>query len=443
MIEYKIESKLFNLNNIMDIIVPTCEESVTDPSFGNVKYDKIKYYTFDPSIESDEYNSENEDTIEKPFSEPINIILNNKIVPIIEWEHTYKSPEGSKFTFPIIPIVVTLVTAGCKIEPELDESKYGPTLRPTKDIPFIESNYGLHVLFDYDIKKRNKRQKEAGSLCMAKRRKKSGNGKCMNSCIQYNVKLDKSIEVNAKPGKVYKVKRFRKSNIQIPGGLLENLEDIKDILIKTVKYERRVCGIKTRIINPVSISMINYKFLLTDKYHLKLAAINDVFTNIVKEQTDKGLTPLTIKPTTPDEDIYVHNKPYVFNSRFEADAVIIVISFNVPTVDKPQKKIIVRISYKGKVNIQGGMSDRRPTIAIYNYLLELFRKHQDAIFIDIPLNDAQYKEKYGCDRTIEEEHFDSDDEYILESRETANGDLSAGLDEDYYLDMKFALSTKE
>jgi hypothetical protein len=45
----------------MDIIVPTCEESVTDPSFGNVTYDKIKYYTFDPSIESDEDNSENED----------------------------------------------------------------------------------------------------------------------------------------------------------------------------------------------------------------------------------------------------------------------------------------------------------------------------------------------------------------------------------------------
>ena len=144
-----------------------------------------------------------------------------------------------------------------------------------------------------------------------------------------------------------------------------------------------------------------------------------------------------------DEDIYVHNKPYVFNSRFEADAVIIVISFNVPTVDKDQKKIIVRISYKGKVNIQGGMSDRRPTIAIYNYLLELFRKHQDTIFIDIPLNDAQYKEKYGCDRTIEEEHFDSDDEYILESRNDTTGDVRAGLDEDYYLDMKYALDTKE
>jgi hypothetical protein len=436
LIDNKIELILLYLNNLMDIIVPTCEESVTDPSFGNVTYDKVKYYTYDPTIESD---NEDEET-DKIFSEPINIILNNKVVPIVEWEHTYKSPEGSKFTYPVIPIVVTLVTAGCKIEPDLNESIYGPKLRPTTNIPFIESNYGLHVLFDYEIKKRNKRQKETKTLSMSKKRKKSGNGKCMNSCIQYNVKLDKNIEVNAKPGKVYKVKRFRKSNIQIPGGLLENLEDIKDILIKTVNYERRVCRINTRIVNPVSISMINYKFLLTDKYHLKLASINDVFTNIIKEQSDKGLVPLVIKPTTPDEDIYVNNKPFVFNSRFEADAVIIVISFNVPTIDKPQKKIIVRISYKGKVNIQGGMSDRRPTIAIYNYLLELFRKNQDSIFIDIPLSDAEYKEKYGCERTLEEEHFDSDDEFILESKKDKDGDVRTGLDEDFNLDMKFALS---
>ena len=86
------------------------------------------------------------------------------------------------------------------------------------------------------------------------------------------------------------------------------------------------------------------------------------------------------------------------------------------------------------------MSDRRPTIAIYNYLLELFRKNQDSIFIDIPLSDAEYKEKYGCERTLEEEHFDSDDEFILESKKDKDGDVRTGLDEDFNLDMKFALS---
>ena len=425
----------------MDIIVPSCQESVTDPSFGKISFDKIKYHAYNPDIESDEdeLNNEQKEIIPKQFNNPIVIILNNKVVPIIEFDYTYKAPEGSRFTDPIIPIVVTLVTAGCKIEPGLDESIYGPKLRPTKDIPFIESNYGLHVLFDYEIKKRNKRQKDVGTLSMSKKRKKSGNGKCMNSCIQYNVKLDESIIVNAKPGKVYKVKRFRKSNIQIPGGLLENLEDIKDILIKTVKYERRVCKIPTQIINPVSISMINYKFLLTNNYHLKLASINEIFTDIIKSQNENGLRPLVIQPTTPDEDIFIHNKPYVFNTRFEIGAVIIVLSFNVPTVEKPQKKIIVRISYKGKVNIQGGMADRRPTIAIYNYLLEIFRRNQEQIFIDIPLNDIEFRQIYGYDRTIEEEQFDSDDEYIIEHTERKDGDVRVGLDEDFNIDMKFAL----
>jgi hypothetical protein len=236
----------------------------------------------------------------------------------------------------------------------------------------------------------------------------------MNSCIQYNIKLDESIKVNCKPGKVYKVKRFRKENIQIPGGLIESLEDIKDILIKTVRYERTFCKTDTKIIEPVSISMINYKFLLTSKFSLDLKKMYDVFNNITIIQKEKNITPVLISSETLDEDI-LKTDPFVYNIRYEVGYVIVVITFSTPTKDKPNKKIIVRVSYKGKINIQGGMSDRRPTIAIYNFLLKVFRTNQE-LFIDVPLSDVDYYKKFGEHRNIipfNVSEFDSADDEIV------------------------------
>lgn len=360
-------------NGSLSPITPNVTDTISDSKYLANDYGTIKYFKEpDTPLNTD----------------IIDIVLLGEVVPIVEFSDNYIPPEDAVFRYPENNIQVTLVTAGCRVEPSLNEVEIGPTLRPTLHIPYIESNYGLHALEGYVIKKRNKRPKIRTGCITCKRRKHNGNGKCMNSCVQYNVKLNPDIVVNAKPNKVYKVKRFRKANIQVPGGLREDLQDIKDILEKTIRYEKTFCNPNTRITTPVAISMINYKFLLTSVYNVKLDRLNEILEKYRDSQTSK---PITITPTTPNDLI---RKPYIYTIRYDVSNVIIVVSFSVPIEDKPDKKIIVRISYKGKINIQGGMSDRRPTIAIYNFILDLFRRNQD-VFINIPMTDEEYFQKTG------------------------------------------------
>jgi hypothetical protein len=58
--------------------------------------------------------------------------------------------------------------------------------------------------------------------------------------------------------------------------------------------------------------------------------------------------------------------------------------------------------------MQGGMADRRPTINIYNYLINLFRTHQE-LFITPPLTDAEYEQQYGI---IEDIDYDDEVDFV-------------------------------
>jgi hypothetical protein len=307
------------------------------------------------------------------------------------------------FTYPEIPVTVTLVTASCMIAPTINEAKDISKLKPTRIIPYIESNYGLHAVEGYDPKKRSKRPKIRAGIPMSKKRRHSGNGTCMNSCIQYNVKIDESqipeheqfTLHNVRPDKIYKVKRFRKNNVQVPGGLDEGLRDIRYVMKKVIELERICCDPSTELTSAIVLSMINYKFLLSSQANISLNALFNLLMEKKDRQKEYGILPVVVSPTTSDEAIFSPDQPTIYTTRFDHNNVILVIAFSTPTETKPNKRIIVRISYKGKINIQGGMADRRPTICIYNYLINIFREHQDKLFIRLPETDAEYIKRTG------------------------------------------------
>lgn len=138
---------------------------------------------------------------------------------------------------------------------KMEEQEIIKTLKPSKDIPIISSNWGI---FEYKkstiVKPKKKKTK--------KLRRVQGSGKVFNSCIQLYV----ISELNA--NKIYKIKLFRNGVIQIPGVLQEDLSDAMTPIQKVIDLIQPLFSEKITLEYVYSV-MKNYKFQMQENIDLR------------------------------------------------------------------------------------------------------------------------------------------------------------------------------
>lgn len=359
---------------------------------------------------------------------------------------------------PTTGLQTSLIVSATIIDSQIDERQYGHLLYATPKIPLIESNFGISTYRDDSLpsiikqnrkKEENKKKKRPTSNRQVvstifpnceepKIEVLEGNKirQFMNASIQYNVLCN---------GRIYRIKRYRTGNIQVPNTQDEyHASDAEEAIKEIINYEREFFqkhGIpyKEVSIPKMQINLLNYKFILLMGWLVKLELVVPFFQNYQKTKCSEsgGHVPNNL-PFIEDEDLTLDNL-YILNINMKKRNSIIYVSFYIPTRLREQrdwinadqetrnrilnkralkererranllanneieltatgrlkkvpngkrKNITVSISHKGFCNIQGGMENRKPTQLVFEFILSVFRNNPH-FFTRKPLTDEE------------------------------------------------------
>lgn len=226
----------------------------------------------------------------------------------------------------------------------------------------IGCNYGEYISDKYiklttPVKKSNRGRKKKDKPVT--NRKVQGNGKYFNSQITFTI-LDKNLDND----KYYHLKLYTNGTIQITYVCYEDITLIYPIIDLVVNTIKSIDSIKIDINENIDILylksiMRNYKFNINlentfidlNKLRLILLEFKDYQFNELKDKELKKFQSIN----EYDYDLLMSLDIGLIKCNFEKYTGIIV-KFNTPILDKPEKLTTVKIFSSGKINIDGSNS---------------------------------------------------------------------------------------
>jgi hypothetical protein len=245
-----------------------------------------------------------------------------------------------------------------------------------------------------DIKSRSRIQKYS-------RRKILGCGKYFSSQITFEI-------FGSSSQKIYKIKIFRNGNFQAPGIKNKEMLDIIDPLISLINYLKEQFETDINIAYIISVMRNYLSNVITKPFISKLKDHNGkdkiIGTHIFLDRLDiKCRQEKNSNYITPNEALQIYNiLSKIFNNKI---ACIIydfcnfttikiagitnnseksgglLLKFDRPIPEKPNKKMTVKITSTGKINFDGCNSEIEVQ-ELYYWLHNIFRRHYNEIIFN-------------------------------------------------------------
>ncbi len=278
---------------------------------------------------------------------------------------------------------------------------------PTNNIIRIKSNYGELVNPNFELmeKKKSKKIKKGkkNTERKSKKRKEQGSGTSFISQIQFEVLVSKNpkkkitvdplniFSIDLAKHKIVKVKLFRNGTFEIPGGVKTDMSDLFDV-VETVKeyVDMHFMQNEPVIIDYFSAMMRNYKTILinNDTHRVDLHALDDVIKTLKEDPIDKAFVDYICSKCESKCAEKVKKMSYGFNRmkirETELDKIKSfknVIKIGSPSIKNPDKKVTVKVTMRGKINIDGGIS-HLGVEKLYYWIQSVIKNNSEKILID-------------------------------------------------------------
>lgn len=295
--------------------------------------------------------------------------------------------DDPRFKYITVPVATTFTIEGKIANVCFNEVGLIDELVPNEHIVKIGCNFGEHMFDGYTdpvkIRKSNRGRKAQPKKT---KRKSQGSGKYFNSQITMVARDTVDNELYATPHMpclkdedgndywhiLYKYKIFRNGDIQLPGAKPDYIAHVP----KFIKIIAEMLGGTSANIAPpnetthtssLSVVMLNYKFKFNAgaNQNINLAALAGLLRELVGTNTAHDI----IFPTMFDVD-------------YSAESTRIAVQFSTPTAKKPNRKTLVRIFRKCKINILGA-SDEDHVTAIHALLSAIVERNHAAVVRDV------------------------------------------------------------
>lgn len=297
------------------------------------------------------------------------------------------------------------------------EKKFIETLKSIQEthpippeIQMIGCNYG--EIFNPTYQK-PKPKKTSGRGRKPKPKKKSkrkvqGNGRYFSSQITFVIKmLDSDI--------TYKIKLFRTGVFQVPGVREPSMHDLVMPIGVLRDYLAKVLNKDVQVINFTSV-MRNYKSSLVNKhYHVDLQKLEEIiigekYNPIHETYIDYMLRDINSSDKTIIKKMIGNFHPLkIAEMTYNTDRCFyLMIKFYRPALHAPSKKTTVKLLKKGKINFDGGNSEKE-IMELYYWLQTIYHKYKDQILFD----KREIKNEYNEDSSecSADSLYDSDSDY--------------------------------
>ena len=333
--------------------------------------------------------------IVEPKLSPFEIAVND-VVNVVHPPHTY----WIEHQFPHIGLEFRVSTISASLTLVMNVKDIGSKFVAKYPVVSIGSNFGENVLPGWEKFVCKRKRRIVGSS-ESKRRKPVGSGKKMNSCAEFCIvdttkHLTMPDVATVKFVKVYKIKLFNTGPLQISGHTSPIMDNIPAIIKNLTEYLTPyfTSPVVMTTKNPLHFTMINYCAQVCNEYQVELEKLTSKLWEFKRKQLCVSEIPQDVLPVPHDEHKY--HQLMITDVKFGHDSYIVIdFSVNIPN-RKPRlnKTISVKVTYKSKINIRGGMGGiyEKFTIDIYKFLLSMLHD-PDIYFTPLPVHVALSKRK--------------------------------------------------
>lgn len=224
----------------------------------------------------------------------------------------------------------------------------------------IYCNYG-EIRGEKYVEKEKKKKSNRGRkpIIRNKKRKINGLGKFKGTCFASQITFEIK-NMNCHDARdIYKIKLFRNGKIQIPGGVKQDMSDIKPMIIYVHNFVKDKLKIDSKILF-IEKAMINYKCkLIDDNLRIKISELKKYIITKYKHHINPKVSN-HLKLLNKNWANYLHSALIQSNPSNMAELMYdspLLIKFYFPFNDKLLRKITIKILISGKINIDGGNSE--------------------------------------------------------------------------------------
>ena len=275
----------------------------------------------------------------------------------------------------------------------------GMLAKPTGEIKLIGCNYGKIKNDTYkepvEVKKSNRGRKP--NVKTTPKRKSQGSGEYFSSQITFEVhhyptriinNNMQSTNIKSSNPTIYKIKLFRNGKFQVPGIKSPSMYELIDPINVIGSYLSENFQAEVKSTDFIAV-MRNYKCrLLNENIYIDLDKLEEIinyekkpihlekYINYLLHYMPEKIKAKTLRFVGKTNILNIAEITYNNDRCFSLN-----IKFYRPMPQNITKKTTVKLLKKGKINFDGGNSEYEIE-ELYYWLLDLYTRYQDDIFVD-------------------------------------------------------------